>query len=394
MPNRLLALVSGAGLGLVIVTSSILARIVIDESSDHDMETHGRSAMDIAAAFACHPAETRHVIIGGKEDGFLPSQDETTSLSDRLRNEQMLSRALHSRYDQDRPNYMFADHFVTPRPATGLFVIRMRAIADNGNDGIFIGDLTEVNSISPDAERLFFSSLLPDLETQPGWRREGDAYFARFEDIRFQETMSDRHFNVRYTPSPGHVDNLNDYLRVAPAPRIIDVIVDDDTSVDVIVLVVCEAPAERAGTTVLLAPYGAATTHGALLIDCDAGGCAPLSGDTPCDDALPLLCFRDGDMPAPPWATDAADLWSGGEVALSTPVEASRFASAGEADAFCADAYGAGWRIASLHEGPGQGRFLALGPAEADGLRAWAHVSDQPYGACWAGERTPSGRGG
>lgn len=393
MISRLQALVIGAGLGLIIMVAAVLVRLVFPESARSDAPP-ARSAMDIAAAFACHPAETRHVIVGGREDDFLPGEDEPTRLSDRLRTEQMLSRTLHSRYDQDRPNYMFADHFVTPRPATGLFVIRMRAITDNDNDGIFIGDLTDMAATGADAERPYFVSLLPDLETQPGWHREGDVYVARFEDIRFQEAVYDRHFAMRYTPAPGRFGTLNDYLRATPPPRITDVIVDDDTSVDVIVLVVCEAPAELAGTTILLAPHDANPSGGALLIQCDAGGCNPLSGDTPCEEAMPLLCFRDMGAPAPPWTAEAGGLWSGGEIALTAPVEASRFASAGEADAYCTNAYGAGWRIASLHEGPGLGRFLALGPAEADGLRAWAHVSDQPYGACWSSDRSPTGREG
>lgn len=100
--------------------------------------------------------------------------------------------------------------------------------------------------------------------------------------------------------------------------------------------------------------------------------CNPYRGDTSCRTALPLLCARaaPGD---PPYALATAPAVAG---FLLTSLE--------DANARCAASLGAGWRLASFHDGGGwelHGQGL-VGTLADRRLRAWVFIGDQP-GNCW-----------
>ena len=100
--------------------------------------------------------------------------------------------------------------------------------------------------------------------------------------------------------------------------------------------------------------------------------CNPYRGDTSCRTELPLLCARaaPGD---PPYALATAPGVAG---FLLTSLE--------DANARCAASLGAGWRLASFHDGGGwelHGQVL-LGTLADRRYRAWVFIGDQP-GNCW-----------
>jgi hypothetical protein len=123
-----------------------------------------------------------------------------------------------------------------------------------------------------------------------------------------------------------------------------------------------------------------------------AGSCNPYKGDASCRLALPVLCIKqDGG------AADAAilaemdkgaiqDGWAAGTVASSAPVAGFVMGSLAGANARCEKELGAGWRMASFHDGsggrPGWG-LTAQRSAQLDArLRHWVYINDQP-GNCW-----------
>jgi hypothetical protein len=122
------------------------------------------------------------------------------------------------------------------------------------------------------------------------------------------------------------------------------------------------------------------------------GSCNPYKGDASCRLALPVLCIKkDGS------AADAAilaemnksaiqDGWAAGSVASTAPVAGFVLGSLEGANARCEKELGAGWRMASFHDGSG-GRsgwgFTAQRSSQLDTrLRHWVNIGDQP-GNCW-----------
>jgi hypothetical protein len=130
---------------------------------------------------------------------------------------------------------------------------------------------------------------------------------------------------------------------------------------------------------------------GAVTVGCAPSGpypCNPYSGDTRCDTALPLLCFRDLSAPRPAGVDEPSQyyLWSGGEVRLTRPYAPSeRIARIGDADALCASAFGHEWRLATFHDGWGWNfsAFGELAEIEPQSDRVWLDISDQSNGTCW-----------
>jgi hypothetical protein len=141
-------------------------------------------------------------------------------------------------------------------------------------------------------------------------------------------------------------------------------------------------------------------------------GCNPYEGDTPCGQALPILCVKVDGSPRPPYAMSCGSYampgeyycgWVEGRLALTKPVAGLALASAAAADALCAAALGAGWRMAEHHDGKfvmGMGAqsysgeswranelarggwgFFGYGDID-DRSRFWVRIDDQ-RGNCW-----------
>jgi hypothetical protein len=117
--------------------------------------------------------------------------------------------------------------------------------------------------------------------------------------------------------------------------------------------------------------------------------CDPYSGDTPCSAELPVLCFRDSgfEQPALLPTPSMYHQWSGGIVATTDPVRGNSFNTIQDANQFCADNFGYGWRVAEFHEGWGW-YFWAYGNVGRmfnDAYRRfWVDINDQPNGTCWS----------
>lgn len=110
--------------------------------------------------------------------------------------------------------------------------------------------------------------------------------------------------------------------------------------------------------------------------------CNPYTGDRPCEEARPLLCFIDINTPAPAYLPDPR-YWSGGLVAATDDVRGDKFTSIQEANAHCAEIFGQDWRVASFHDGGGWA-LRAYGDTGIGNRRVWVDIKDQSEGTCWA----------
>lgn len=116
--------------------------------------------------------------------------------------------------------------------------------------------------------------------------------------------------------------------------------------------------------------------------------CNPYQGDTMCTTQLPILCKKEMNLPKPASVTipNKYHKWSGNIVGTTQPVAP---ATAGlntlsAANDFCAAEFGAGWQVASHHDGWGW-YFKAYGNvgSSVDTKRYWVNIRDQQNGNCW-----------
>lgn len=127
------------------------------------------------------------------------------------------------------------------------------------------------------------------------------------------------------------------------------------------------------------------TQNGTIGVSCKSV-CDAYHGDTPCTTALPILCIRKAvagfplPLPAGVINTDKYDLWSGGVIGTTIPTVPP--ATLVAANALCAKAFGANWRVAEFHDGWGWG-FQAYGGLGDPTKHFWVHIKDQPGATCW-----------
>jgi hypothetical protein len=127
----------------------------------------------------------------------------------------------------------------------------------------------------------------------------------------------------------------------------------------------------------------------------NANECNPHTGDTMCSMQLPVLCFKPTQLPVPANVDNSNQYhkWSGGIVA-TTPAVAGNSASnpdlttIANADSYCAQQFGPGWRVAEFHDGWGW-YFQAYGGIGQPSQRFWVDINDQrstvstPKATCW-----------
>ncbi|WP_051965022.1 S8 family peptidase [Deinococcus misasensis] len=87
----------------------------------------------------------------------------------------------------------------------------------------------------------------------------------------------------------------------------------------------------------------------------------PYLGDTPVSQSLPVLCINKSNLPNPGAAMIGTSYttpggayrrtWSGGTIALTPPIKGQLLTSRAFADGICAQNFGAGYRMASFHDG-------------------------------------------
>jgi hypothetical protein len=137
-----------------------------------------------------------------------------------------------------------------------------------------------------------------------------------------------------------------------------------------------------------------------------ADSCNPYKGDSSCRLALPVLCIKkDGSTPESVFGAPVEPLkdersrgaitlndvttdgWAAGSVASTEPVAGFVLGSIEGANARCEKELGAGWRMASFHDGSGGQQagwgFVAQRSIKLESRwRHWVHIRDQP-GNCW-----------
>jgi hypothetical protein len=361
----LLALFSAA-LTAVFVTAFMAARTARPSAA--------ATAQSLIDAYRCDPAETRHVIWRGAEDAYSPAGLEKAGRHPRLQDLDLDTPHPAVDYDSPAPDSTVIDYFeFPPRTASAMIAIKMRAVGDNSNDNIIIGDFSTIPKGKPKSEHRVYTGLLNSLPAS-GWLKSGDLHSASLADLPLD--------------GGGAVIDL-----LKGGGNIVDLLVRDDTSVDFAAAVACAAPAEHKGASFVAAPTLAAFPDLALF-NCHrftpgGGQCDPLAGDKPCESALPLLCFLDRGLAAPVGSPSAEfDIltrdWSGGEVAATAPVRGDSFKTIADADRFCAAQFGLGWRVAEFHLSGRGWSFAAKSGGRRFSGEYWIDVRGAPHGTCWA----------
>lgn len=94
----------------------------------------------------------------------------------------------------------------------------------------------------------------------------------------------------------------------------------------------------------------------------------PYSGDTNCNERLPILCINvEGfSPPANANGNNYSESWSGANVKQTYPFTGHDINTRDKANQRCVEVFGEGWRIAEFHDG-------ALGTAGTDGWKLWAY---------------------
>lgn len=111
-------------------------------------------------------------------------------------------------------------------------------------------------------------------------------------------------------------------------------------------------------------------------------GCDAYDGDTPCDEALPVLCLDDTDnLPNPGIETDFYDGWSDGTLLATEPIVGLELTSLEAANELCQSEFGEGYRMAEHHDGGGGWNVWSYGTVPQD-VRMWTYINDQDAN-CW-----------
>ncbi len=354
--------------------------------------TTGQAVID---DFQCRFAETRTVQMRGREDGFSSAGHEPSNPPAWMvdPSDPVTHLARHD-YDVSQANGFVVDRFeLDPGTVSGLFITSLRSMPDDQSETLFIGDLEDFRRPGDFQTVPKFYRNLNDLAQMPGWSRRGSLVWSPLEAIRM------------VLPNPESQTDLLHVVQASPQRVTLDVKVSDDTTVDFMALVTCNRPARHRGYTMRVGGGRdlAARSVVSLTVLPDQGtnkSGDPFTGDTECDNALPLMCFRDDRRPAPTGLTGVdfgADRlpalqaqWSGGSLRATEPVRGRDFARIEDADRLCSNRFGTGWRVADHHLGGHGFAIFGHGVAPPDGTRVWIDIKDQPYATCWA--RGPAAR--
>ncbi len=331
-----------------------------------------KSGMAVIEAYACNHGETKRVAIRGVEDNYAPGNDEPASLHPRLENVDFQRGAAPADFDTIQSDTSVVDHFeIAPNTASAIVVVKAKPLGDNANDGIAIGDLATRIIGAKQSETRVYTEHFTRLGQTTRWGRSGDLYWASLGDLPL--------------PSGG---TLLELIRSSGRSRVVDVEVADDTTVDFIATAACEHPPNAHGVTVRHVDEVTPAGNEVALFDCKAlAHCTPYTGNRPCTDQLPLLCYIDRQRPTPPAALpDPAILvrtWSGGEVAATAPVSAGTFKTIADADEHCAKQFGENWRVAEWHLGGKGASFSAMTGGRRFAGEYWIDIRGTRYGSCW-----------
>lgn len=346
-------------------------------SGDDEHSPEIVSASLVVERFSCRRGETRHVEWRGQEDGYA-SEDAEPARATRAGDTRMTGIGLRD-FDQTGLDMELFDYFEPPRDLTsGLLVIRMYSQDTGRNDTILVGDYPDDAMNDDSATGDVFRNRLQSLAELSGWTQAGDVYWTDLGDISLESGRS-----------------LIDFVRDPDEEGLVDISVGDDTVVDAIALVTCSPPESGTGMTFFVRQLIDADgeSPGVVRATCypqerSDGYCDPFVGETRCNRALPVVCFRPGVTPFPvassgPGSGFDSRFWTGGDIALTPPVAGDEIATIADADALCRAEFGEDWRAGDFHLGGRGFLFQGAGTTEYEG-RAWVDIRDQPYANCWS----------
>jgi hypothetical protein len=340
------------------------------------------TAVEQAGAVRCARGLTRIELVGGVEDDFAAASAEPARIRPaRLPNQYLeaiaaaQSGAMQLRdYDEGGQDRILIDHFNVPRDiVSGAIVVGLRTTGGSINDSFRLGNLNERDFIDGFGRTESFAYNFKKEAENPEAMQTGVVTTAQFETL---------------TPSARaqFKGNFIDFLNRVDRPDMIDFEVDDDTAIDVAILVLCQKPQVERGTS--FAEYrskfaGSDVSFLSCFLDKTQAPCNPFEGDQICTAALPIACYKPGGRP--PADLTKAGLGEGyspgGEVRTTVPVAASNFATRADADKYCSGQFGTGWQILEYHVGAGGA--IASYSDIAPKSRLWVDVSDQRYANCW-----------
>jgi hypothetical protein len=358
-----------ASLALGVVAAAMLAvfstRFLSSSAPEASLAAPGLAAVE---AYRCRPGETKRITMRGIEDNYAPGNAEPATRHKRLVLAGVPPNSLPSAFDSNRPDTSVNDHFeLAPNTAAAIVVIKAKPLGDNANDTVTIGDFTTIPQATTPRELLMYQETFARMLQSGIWNRAQDVYWAELGDLPLQRG-----------------DSLLDLVRTHDQPRIIDIEILDDTAVDFVATVACESPQTAAGITFV--PIDKRTTSPEItMFGCHGNPyCPAYTGNRPCTDTLPLLCFIDRRQPAPGTESDFIKRnWSGGEVAATSAVRGDSFRTIADADGHCAKQFGTGWQVAEWHLGGTGSNFSAASGGRRFSGEHWVDIKNAPYGTCW-----------
>jgi hypothetical protein len=320
--------------------------------------------------------------VGGVEDGFAATGTEPARIRPaRLPNAYLdaVSKAqsgvLQLRdYDEAGQDKVLIDHFAVPRDiVSGAVVVRLRTTGGSDNDGFALGNLDAQDFSDSFGGSESFGYGLKQEAANPDAARAGTVVTVPFESL---------------TPNPRaqFKGTFLDFLNRQDRPDAVDFEINDDTVVDVAMLILCQKPQVERGTSFVefRSKFGGGDVSLlSCMLDKTQAPCNPFEGDQICTAALPMACYKPGGR-APPNLVKAGlgeGFSPGGEVRMTKPVAASGFAARADVDTYCTAQFGPGWQILEYHVG--SGGAIASYSDIAPRTRAWVDVSDQRYANCW-----------
>ena len=380
-------IVSGFAGGLLVALSAWLAFHFgwIEVRPKLAVTASSTPSMDYIDNFSCPKGQNRIVLMRGEEDGFARSGDEPATIRPALMrngryanlagNKSSLQRS--RQYDEPGVDKHLIDFFDVPRGIlSGELILTVRAAGDNSNDVLTLGDFDETSRQNMHRAAIVFYAPLsakagePDV---PGKIEDGLKTF----DLK----------DFTANPQNPFDSSLIQFLNAADRPNEVDFSLAEDTAADFAALLLCQEPEQAMGTTFWeyrIKPLGEDLSYFSCDQDTLQDICDPYRGDRLCSVPTKIACYKDGERRLPKNIRKdifGSRFFVGGEIRLSEPVRGDAFATLGDANGYCAQQFGKGWRVLSYHEAGGQVVFSYSNIAPKKS--AIVHVGDQEYANCW-----------
>ena len=331
-------------------------------------------------AYACRVAETKKIVLGGKEDAFSLSGIETNrpgSFAEYRKNRtgSKDSVDIERGYDIGGQDSAFLETLELPSNiAHGLIVMRIRLLSSLRNDSVTIGGLNQGHKFS---ESNVFTFSDPTRDT--GWTLDGEVLSANLGDLNFRQRYS-----VEREPLPKKYKTVLEYAQRSNKP--LNIMIADDTMVDVIGLALCIEPERGKGVSFLVDNYD----DELVSLSCNSATlenhCSVYKGDTICETELPVACISDLGLSLPEQlSNDPAknyEKWSGGIIKFTEPIQGSLLKTQKQVNNVCQTKFGPSFRVANIHDGISSQSLIAQG--QSNGVKqAWVDSNLEIYANCW-----------